>query len=157
MFKKVITLMALLGLFWVSAQAETVIYAGAQMPIKDGEVGGGTMLAFGQEISDKVIVWGTADMFKTEKGIQVDNGFIGFTVFTEEIIHSLRSGLFLTVEGGMGKVENSKVKFANLANAGFYFDLSKTTKLWLGGGYSDTDNLGVYSVETGLSVNVDWK
>lgn len=141
-------------------RAETIFYGGGQMLVKGGstdEIGGGTVVAIGQRISKKLIVWGSIDGFKTGEGVGVDNGFVGFSLLTDDLILPLRSGLFLTVEGGIGKVEDEKVGFANLTNAGFYFDLSESARLWVGGGYSATGGVDVYSIETGLSMVIDWK
>jgi len=160
MLKK-IAILGVLLLFAVSmAQAKTIFYGGGQMLVKGGStdrVGGGTVVGIGQQINKKLIVWGSVDGFKTGEGVGVDNGFVGFSLLTERIILPLRSGLFLTVEGGIGKVEDEKVGFAKLTNAGFYFDLSKSARLWVGGGYSATGGVDVYSIETGLSMTIDWK
>lgn len=160
MLKK-LAISALLVLFSVAmVQAETIFYGGGQMLVKGGStdaLGGGTVVGVGQQISEKLIVWGGIDGFKTGEGVSVDNGLIGFSLLTDNLILPLKSGLFLTIEGGIGKVEDNKVKFANLTNAGFYFDLSETARLWVGGGYSATGRVDVYSVEMGLSMTMNWK
>jgi len=147
-------------LFAVSvAQAETIVYGGGQFLLKGAntdEFGGGSVIGFGQQVSEKLIIWGQYTGFKTGEGVGVDNGLIGFSVLTDRLIPSLQSGLFLTVEGGLGKVEDAKVQFASLTNAGFFFDLSETTRLWLGGGYSNTGEVSVYSLELGLSMKLDF-
>lgn len=141
-------------------QAETIVYGGAQLLVKGGStenIGAGTVVGFGQQINKKLILWGNYEGFKTGEGVGIDNGLIGFTILTENLIHPLRSGLFLTVEGGLGKVEGEKVQFANLTSAGFYFNLSETTKLWIGGNYSSTGESNIYSIQTGLSMFPRWK
>jgi len=157
--KRLIIFVVLL-LFAVSVtQAETIIYGGGQFLLKGAntdEFGGGTVIGFGQQVSEKLIVWGQYTGFKTGEDVSVDNGLIGFSVNTEQLIVPLRAGLFLTVEGGLGKVEDEKVQFASLTNAGFYSDFSETTRLWVGGGYSNTGKVSVYSVEVGLSMAIDW-
>lgn len=158
---KKIAILGVLLLFAVSmAQAETIVYGGGQFLLKGAntnEFGGGTVVGFGLKVSEGLIMWGQYAGFKTGEGVGVDNGLVGFSVLSEQLIPSLRSGLFLTVEGGLGKVEDTKLQFASLTNAGFYFDLSETTRLWVGGGYSNTGEISVYSVEAGLSMKLDWK
>jgi hypothetical protein len=160
--KKLLILVAMIALLCGTVQAQTVIYAGGQMLIegKDTEgIGGGTMLGIGEKLGDNIYGWLTAEMFKTNEAIEADNGYVGISYISEYLVPQLQCGFFATVAGGFGKVEEEKTKFAHLLNMGFCFDLSKTkaTKLWLGGGYSDSGDFGVYSIEAGISWDVNWK
>jgi len=163
MLKKLLLFVLIGGFFnlipFDKPQAETIIYGGGQFLLKGAntdEFGGGSVVGFGLKVSEGLIMWGQYAGFKTGEGVGVDNGLVGFSVLSEQLIPSLRSGLFLTVEGGLGKVEDTKLQFASLTNAGFYFDFSETTKLWVGGGYSNTGEVSVYSVEAGMSMKLNW-
>jgi len=150
-----------LGAFLLStpALAETMVYGGAQMLVKGGdtkELGGGSVLRIGKTLSPRVIAWADFQAYKTGEGISVDNGFIGVSLLTETLVPAIKSGVFLTVEGGFGKLEDEPVNFASLTNAGLYFDFTDKTRLWVGGAYSHTADLNVYSAQVGLSLNVDW-
>lgn len=158
MLKKVMILVALLGLLTVSVHARSVVYGGMQVAIPGGdshEIGAGTMFAIGQEISEKFIIWGNANAVKTGEGLSIDQGFVGFTLFSDKFFDF--GGLYLNMEGGVGKVEDQDVKFASLVGAGCFFDLSRETKLWLGAGQSNTGGVAIYSIQAGLSMSIGWK
>jgi len=151
---KKLAILGVLLLFAVTmAQAETIIYGGGQVLIGD-EIGAGSVVGVGQQVSDRLIIWGNFDGSKGES--VVDNGLAGFSVLSGEIVSSLNMGFFLTVEGGIGKVEGEDVQFSRLVDLGGYFDLSEdtNTKIWAGVGHS---NLSGWSAKAGLSVRLDWK
>lgn len=162
MLKKLIIAVALLGLLTVSAQAKTLIFGGMQVPIPGADthkIGAGTMFAIGQEISDKLIVWGNANAskftLKTGEGVSMDNGLVGISLLSDKLFGA--GGFYFTLEGGLGKIEGQKVKFSNLIGGGCFLDLSKETRLWLGAGQSNTGDITIFSIQAGLSMGVDWK
>ena len=157
MVRKLLILMALLAFSVGLAQAKTIVYGGMQVSIPGAdthEIGAGTMLAIGQEISEKLIIWGNANAVKTGEGLSIDQGFAGFSLLTDKFFGI--GGLYLNMEGGLGKVEDEKVEFASLLGGGCFFDLSKETKLWLGAGQSKTGDVAIYSIQAGMSMSIDW-
>jgi len=151
-------MLCLIVLFVASfARAGTVIYGAGNVLFSDG-VGGGTMLGVGQQLSERVILLGSYGASKTNAGLSADNGFVGVIVLTDVLIPKLRSGLFLMAELGGTKIEGEDLQLGNLANAGFYFNLSETSKLFLGGCYSAAEEgaTNVYSAQAGLCMDLPW-
>lgn len=163
--KKLMILVALLALnliwpFRPSVQAKTIVYGGMQVPIPGGDthgIGAGTIFAVGQEVSEKMTVWLNVNDVKTKEGTEINSGSVGFSLFTDKFFGF--GGLYLNLEGGIGKVEGSGegVEFASLVGGGAFFDVSKNTKIWVGAGQSNTGDVAIYSIQAGLSMGVDWR
>lgn len=157
---KKIAILAVLILFAVSAQAETLIYGSVEVPLKEG-MGGGMVYGVGQQINKNWIGWINGQAYKTGTGeTEVDNVMAGVTVLTDPVIGK-RGGFFLTLEAGAGKVayadSSEPLKFANMNQGGLYFDLSKETTLWVGGSYTKTQKVSEASVFVGVSMNIKWR
>lgn len=160
MLKKILILVALLALLSVSADAKSIVYGGMQVPIPGGDthgIGAGTIFAVGQEVSEKMTVWLNVNDVKTNEGTEINSGSVGFSLFTDKFFGF--GGLYLNLEGGIGKVEGSGegVEFASLVGGGAFFDVSKNTKIWVGAGQSNTGDVAIYSIQAGLSMNIDWR
>jgi len=151
---------AVLVVFMASmAFADNWANGGGQLLIKAGtnhSISGGSYLSFGAELGDRMILLGTLEQWKTGS-INVDNGLIGLTVLSDELIKKIHSGVYLTVGGGIGKTDTSKIDFGTLTDAGLFFNASSKCRLYLGGICSNVSDVTVYAVKFTVSINASFK
>ena len=151
----------LMGIHVGGAFADIVTYVGGQAIVNgnntDG-LGGGMKMAWGINLSDKLMGWIAYDGFKTQEALDFDNGMIALTYLTPDVIPKLRMGLYVTGEAGASKVESEKAEIGFMGGVGFFSDLSSKMRLWIGGDYKDAaDGNKIYSISAGISAPLTLK
>lgn len=140
----------------VTVQADPIFFGTAKVILDKGSENGfglGGNFDVGLPIGDRVILRGTYDAYKSHDGTGYDNGFTGFTVLSGILIEKIKTGLYLTAEGGVSKVTGLPVEFATLSSMGFYSEIGEFTGLWLGGGYSSVVDGGqIWSFTFAISI-----
>jgi len=160
--KKLVILVALLGLLSVSAQAEPYYFGTLKTILPVGSEDGygiGGSFDFGLPLGDQIILRAlTYESNKTGDGTGYDNAYTGFTVMSNILIPKLRSGIYLTAQGGISKISDLPVEGATLSSMGFYSNIGTKTKTWLGFGYSEVADAGkLWSVVFSLSIQAPFE
>jgi opacity protein-like surface antigen len=163
MRKALVCAVLALALLWgvQVGTAEVVTYVGGQA-IVDGNntdpFGGGVQMAWGINLSDKLMGWIKYDGFKTEEALDFDNGLIALTYLTPDVLPKLKMGLYVTGEAGATKVENKKSEFGFMGGVGFFFDVTDKMRVWLGGDYKDAaEGNRIYAASLGISLPMSFK
>lgn len=140
----------------VTAQADPIFFGTAKVILDKGSEKGfglGGNFDVGLPLGDRMILRGTYDAYKSHDGTGYDNGFTGFTVLSGILIEKIKTGIYLTAEGGISKVTGMPVDFATLSSMGFYSEIGEFTGLWLGGGYSSVVDGGqIWSFTLAISI-----
>lgn len=159
MIKRLVLMAMVLSLLTFTAQtaqAEPYFFGTTKLILNTGTeegVGVGASFDVGLPLGQQIILRGTYEGQKGDDGTTYDNGYTGITIMSGILIENLRTGLYLTTEGGVSKVAGLPIEFGTLSSMGFYSAVGQKTKLWLGGGYSTVaDNGKIWSISLGLSI-----
>ena len=154
--KKLALLILALGLVTTTAQAEPYYFGSMKAVVPAGSEGGwgvGGSFDVGIPLGEQIILRGTYEGQKTEDGTGYDNVYTGFTVMSNVLIPKVRTGVYLTGQGGLSKVPGMAIEGATLSSIGFYSAIGLKTKVWLGGGYSTVADEGqIWSITLALSI-----
>jgi len=144
-----------------SAQAEPYYFGTIKTILPAGSEGGyglGGSFDFGLPLGDQIILRGTYESNKVDDGTGYDNVYSGFTVMSNVLIPKVRTGIYLTAQGGLSKVSGLPTEGATLSSMGFYSNIGAKTKAWLGFGYSEVADAGkLWSVVFSLSIQAPFE